>query len=62
MSVTDQHNNLSWIEGDLWYGWVYRPDKNRFYFDDIGHESLIELWEYQWEIDPGLTYRYDGEA
>ena len=40
--------SLSWMEGDMWYGWTYSPDKNRYYFDDIGNSSLIGLWEDQW--------------
>lgn len=39
--------NLTWSEGDMWYGWTFDPDKNRYYFDDIGHESLTGLWEQQ---------------
>jgi hypothetical protein len=42
-------NNLTWSEGDLWYGWTHSPDKKRYYFDDIGYESIIKLWEKQWE-------------
>jgi hypothetical protein len=40
--------NLTWSEGDRWYGWTYNPEKKRFYFDDIGNESLMGLWEDQW--------------
>jgi hypothetical protein len=40
--------SLSWMEGDMWYGWTYSPVKNRYYFDDIGNSSLIGLWEDQW--------------
>ncbi len=40
--------NLTWIEGDRWYGWTYNSDKNRYYFDDIGNESIMGLWEDQW--------------
>ena len=47
--------NLTWSEGDRWYGWTYNPDKKRYYFDDIGNESLMGLWEDQWarEADNG---------
>jgi hypothetical protein len=44
----DTPNNLTWSEGDRWYGWTYSPDKKRYYFDDIGNESLMGLWEDQW--------------
>lgn len=40
--------NLSWSEGDRWYGWTYNPVLKRYYFDDIGNESLMGLWEDQW--------------
>jgi hypothetical protein len=40
--------SCSWMEGDMWYGWTYSPEKNRYYFDDIGNKSLIGLWEDQW--------------
>ena len=42
-------SNLTWSEGDRWYGWSYSKEKNRFYFDDIGNESLMALWEDQWK-------------
>ena len=40
--------NLTWSEGDTWYGWTFNPIKGRYYFDDIGNESLMGLWEDQW--------------
>ena len=40
--------NLAWTEGDRWYGLTYNKSKNRYYFDDIGNESLMGLWENQW--------------
>ena len=43
-----EYNNLSWSEGNLWYGWIYNEKLNRYCFDDIGHESMITLWEYFW--------------
>ena len=36
--------NLTWSEGDTWYGWTYNPEKKRYYFDDIGNESLLAIW------------------
>ena len=36
--------NLTWSEGDRWYGWTYNKEKKRYYFDDIGNESLTDLW------------------
>ena len=43
----ETQTNLAWEENGLWYGWYYDPEKKRYYFDDIGHESLTDLWEYQ---------------
>jgi hypothetical protein len=40
--------NLTWAEGDRWYGWTYNKSKGRYYFNDIGNESLMGLWEDQW--------------
>ena len=40
--------SLSWMEGDMWYGWTYNSNANRYYFDDIGNKSLIGLWEDHW--------------
>ena len=36
--------NLTWDDGDIWKGWTYSPTANRYYFDDIGDESLGTLW------------------
>jgi hypothetical protein len=41
--------NLTWSEGDTWYGWTYNKSNNRYYFDDIGNKSLMGLWEDQWK-------------
>lgn len=50
MTQRDRENplNLTWSEGDRWYGWTYNRSKNRYYFNDIGNESLMGLWEDQW--------------
>jgi len=40
--------NLTWSEGDRWYGWTYNSNAKRYYFDDIGNESLMGLWQDQW--------------
>ena len=40
--------NLTWSEGDIWYGWTYNTNSKRYYFDDIGNKSLVGLWEDQW--------------
>lgn len=33
--------NLTWDDGDIWKGWTYSIKNNRYYFDDIGDESLL---------------------
>ena len=49
--------NLTWAEEELgiWKGWTYSPKNNRYYFDDIGHESILGLWE-----DKFLEQAYEG--
>jgi len=47
-SELEEPTNLTWSEGNTWYGWTYNPIKKRYYFDDIGNESLMGLWEDQW--------------
>lgn len=47
--------NLTWAEGDRWYGWTYSPQLKRYFFDDIGNESLMGLWEDQWAREEEAT-------
>lgn len=49
--------NLTWSEGDRWYGWTYNPELKRYYFDDIGNESLIGLWEEQWSKEESNDFK-----
>jgi hypothetical protein len=44
----EQSSNLTWDEGGVWKGWTYNRETNRYYFDDIGNESIMGLWEEQW--------------
>ena len=41
--ITD---NLTWAEeeNNLWKGWTYSLEKNRYYFNDVGNESLAAFW------------------
>ena len=41
--ITD---NLTWAEeeNNLWKGWTYSLEKNRYYFDDVGNEYLAAFW------------------
>jgi hypothetical protein len=43
----EQSSNLTWDEDGVWKGWNYNRDTNRYYFDDIGNESIMGLWENQ---------------
>jgi hypothetical protein len=43
-AMAETPTNLTWDEGDVWKGWTYSLENNRYYFDDIGDESLTELW------------------
>ena len=40
-----QTNNKYWQEGDLWYGWSYNEEFNRYYFYDMGSKSLMNLMD-----------------
>ena len=51
--------NLTWAEGDRWYGWTYNPQLKRYFFDDIGNESLMSLWEGQWERENEILAKQD---
>lgn len=54
--------NLTWAEGDTWYGWTYNRSNKRYYFDDIGNKSLMGLWEDQWarEAEDNESRRHDA--
>jgi len=47
LAETEVQTNLTWEEEELgiWKGWTYSPKDNRYYFDDIGNESIMGLWE-----------------
>ena len=38
--------NLTWAEEEvnLWKGWTYSPEMNKYFFDDVGNESLALFW------------------
>lgn len=54
--IMTECTNLTWTDNNLWKGWTYSEKKNRYYFDDIGNESITELWS-----DPFLDQAYKGE-
>ena len=58
-SLQEPTTNLSWNEGGLWYGYTYNEMHKTYLFDDIGHESLGDLWDSLWarDMEWGLMYR-----
>ena len=57
--INEPTNNLSWEEGGLWYGYTYNEMHKTYLFDDIGEESLTDLWDNLWtrDMEWGLMYR-----
>jgi hypothetical protein len=44
-SEKEPYNNLTWLDDDgLYRAWTFNKDKNRYYFDDVGDESFMEVW------------------
>jgi len=58
-ALKEPTTNLSWEEGGLWYGYTYNEMHKTYLFDDIGHESLTDLWDSLWarDMEWGLMYR-----
>jgi len=39
--------NLTWQDDDgLYRAWSYNKKQNRYYFNDIGDEMFLKVWEY----------------
>ena len=57
--MNEPTTNLSWNEGGLWYGYTYNEMHKTYLFDDIGHESLADLWDNLWtrDMEWGLMYK-----
>lgn len=36
--------NLTWDENGVWKGWTCNSNRTKYYFDDIGNESIVDLW------------------
>jgi hypothetical protein len=50
-----KYNNLTWLDDDgLYRAWSYNEKINRYYFDDFGDESFMEVWE-------NIFLKEDGE-
>ena len=58
-ALKEPTNNLSWNEGGLWYGYTYNEMHKTYLFDDIGYESLTDLWDSLWtrDMEWGLMYK-----
>ena len=58
-AMNEPTTNLSWKEGDLWYGYTYNEQHRTYLFDDIGHEELTDLWDNlsTRDMEWGLMYR-----
>lgn len=54
----DMSTNLTWEEGGLWYGWHFNLMHKVYLFNDIGYESMMELWQdnWQWDSDMNMSY------
>lgn len=40
-----------WNDGDGWRSWTYSPEKNRYYFNDIPEDNLINAMNYVFDRD-----------
>ena len=51
--------NLTWEENGKWYGWTLQEMHKIYLFDDVGHDSMTDLWESLWarDMEYGLSYR-----
>jgi hypothetical protein len=58
-AIDEPTNNLTWEEGGLWYGYLLNEMHNIYLFDDVGHETMTELWDSLWvrDMEYGLMYR-----
>lgn len=53
------NDNLTWADEaeGVWKGWTYSRSRNRYFFDDVGNESIVELWN-----DPFLNQAFESEG
>jgi hypothetical protein len=58
-ALKEPTTNLTWEEGGLWYGYTYNEMHKTYLFDDIGHETMTELWDNLWtrDMEWGLMYK-----
>ncbi len=47
-----QITNLTWEDDDgLYRAWSYNKKRNRYYFNDVGDEMFLKVWEYIFQQD-----------
>jgi len=58
-AMNEPTTNLSWQENGLWYGYTYNEMHRTYLFDDVGEESLTDLWDNLWtrDMEWGLMYK-----
>lgn len=58
-ALKEPTTNLTWEEGGKWYGYTLCEMHNLYLFDDIGHDSMTDLWESLWarDLEHSLSYR-----
>lgn len=58
-ALKEPTTNLAWEEGGLWYGYTLNEMHNLYLFDDVGYETITELWDNLWtrDMEHGLSYR-----
>jgi hypothetical protein len=58
-ALKEPTTNLTWEEGGLWYGYTLNEMHGLYLFDDIGYETMTELWDNLWtrDMEHGLSYR-----
>lgn len=58
-ALKEPTTNLTWEEGGKWYGYTLNEMHNIYLFDDIGYDTMTELWDNLWarDMEMGLGYR-----
>lgn len=41
--------SMFWNDGDGWRSWTYSKPRNKYYFNDIPEESLVDAMTYSYE-------------
>lgn len=58
-ALKEPTTNLTWEEGGKWYGYTLNEMHNIYLFDDIGYDTMTELWDNLWarDMEMGLGYK-----